>query len=311
MRAIILLNMGAPRDLDEVELFLKNMFNDPNILTIKSDLFRSILAKLITSSRKKEARSNYQKIGGYSPLVDDTNRLLKKLQDIYKEDLVLSIMRYTPPFAKEVIKELKDRDIIDIILLPLYPHYSTTTVKSSLDDFYTNAKELNLKANIKEIKPYYKQKSYNSAIIETIRSKTPNNHEKIDLIFSAHSLPQKIVDSGDSYQKEVIEHVDILTKELKNEGLLFNSYKLAYQSKLGPVKWLEPSLEDTLKDLKSKSALIVPISFSLENSETIFELHIEYKELAYKLGYDFYEVANTPSTSDLAIKAYTEMIDAI
>jgi len=218
-------------------------------------------------------------------------------------------MRYTPPFAKDVIKELKDKGVDEIVLLPLYPHYSTTTVKSSLEDFNEWAKRLDFTPNVRIIPPYYKDRSYNEAIIHTIEDKLSIDPKEIDLIFSAHSLPQKIVDSGDSYQQEVQDHKNILSKLLKERGYAFRQTHLAYQSKLGPVKWLEPSLESLLKSLDSKKALIVPISFTLDNSETIFELGMEYKELADELGYDFYEVASCPNSSPSLVKAFKGLID--
>jgi len=301
--------MGAPRDLDEVELFLKNMFNDKNIITVKSDLLRSLISFAITKSRQKEAKSNYAKLGGVSPLVEKTKLLEEALKSEFEDDEIFSIMRYTPPFAKDMIKELKDKGVDEIILLPLYPHYSTTTVKSSLEDFDKWAKRLDFTPNVRIIPPYYKDSSYNEAIIHTIEERISIDPKKIDLIFSAHSLPQKIVDSGDSYQEEVQDHKNILSKLLKERGYEFRSTHLAYQSKLGPVKWLEPSLESLLKSLDSKKALIVPISFTLDNSETIFELGMEYKELADELGYDFYEVASCPNSSPLLVEAFKGLID--
>ena len=309
MRAIVLLNMGAPRDLDEVEIFLKNMFNDKNIITVKSDLLRSLISFAITKSRQKEAKSNYAKLGGVSPLVEKTKLLEEALEREFEDDEILSIMRYTPPFAKDVITKLKNRGIDELVLLPLYPHYSTTTVKSSLEDFDEWAKRLDFAPKVRIIPPYYKESSYNEAIIKTIEERLSIDPTEIDLIFSAHSLPQKIVDRGDSYQKEVQDHKQILSNLLKKRGYQFRSTHLAYQSKLGPVKWLEPTLESVLKSLDSKKALIVPISFTLDNSETIFELGMEYKELADELEFDFYKVASCPNSSPLLVEAFKGLID--
>jgi ferrochelatase len=301
--------MGAPRDLDEVELFLKNMFNDKNIITVKSDLLRSLISFAITKSRQKEAKSNYAKLGGISPLVEETKLLEKALKREFEDDEILSIMRYTPPFAKDVITKLNSKGIDEVVLLPLYPHYSTTTVKSSLEDFDEWAKRLDFTPKVRVIPPYYKDKSYNEAIIKTIEERLSISLKEIDLIFSAHSLPQKIVDRGDSYQKEVEDHQKILSKLLQKRGYEFRSTHLAYQSKLGPVKWLEPTLESVLKSLESKKALIVPISFTLDNSETIFELGMEYKELADELGFEFYEVASCPNSSRRLVETFKGLID--
>jgi len=203
---------------------------------------------------------------------------------------------------------VKSKGIDEVVLLPLYPHYSTTTVKSSLEDFDEWAKRLDFAPKVRIIPPYYKESSYNEAIIKTIEERLSIDPTEIDLIFSAHSLPQKIVDRGDSYQKEVQDHKQILSNLLKKRGYQFRSTHLAYQSKLGPVKWLEPTLESVLKSLDSKKALIVPISFTLDNSETIFELGMEYKELADELGFEFYEVASCPNSSRWLVEAFKGLI---
>jgi ferrochelatase len=295
--------MGAPRNLDEVEIFLKNMFNDKNIITVKSDLLRRLISFFITSSRKNEAKKSYEKVGGASPLVKETKLLLQRVKEVYKDDEVINIMRYTPPFAKESIKELQQKGISDVVLFPLYPHYSTTTVKSSLEDFYNSAKELGFDPAIKVIEPFYKNPLYNKAVLKTIKEALKEeNSKEFDLILSAHSLPLKIVKNGDIYPSHVNEHIDILKELLKNEGMEFRDIHLAYQSKLGPIPWLEPNLEEVLKTLTDRRVLIVPISFVLDNSETLFELDKEYRELSRDLGYEKYLVASCPNSSDSFIE---------
>ncbi len=305
MKAIVLLNMGGPNNLDEVQLFLKNMFNDENILQVKNRLLRKMVAYAITQGRKKEARANYERIGGKSPLVFYTDRLIKKLQRALPDIYVTKAMRYTPPFAKDAIKELLSKNIKEVYLIPLYPHYSTTTTKSSLEDFYNTAKGLGFHARFHDIANFYENRFYNEAILERIEEATRDvDTKEYDLIFSAHSLPKSIVDRGDPYPIEVQEHIKILTDLL---GDRFNDYHLAYQSKLGPVQWLEPSLEEKLKSLKNKKVLIFPISFVLDNSETEFELHIEYKEVAKSLGFEDYRVARCPNDSDPMIQTIVDI----
>ncbi len=306
-KALIFLNMGAPKNLDEVTLFLTNMFNDKNIITTKSNILRKMIAFLIVKTRASEAKNNYKKLGGISPLVKHTQELLKSVQKEFPEYLVLNIMRYTPEFATQGIKELQEKGIEEIILFPLYPHYSTTTVKSSLEDFFDSTKKVNFTPLVKIIEPFYKNQTYNKAIIETIKETLKSNNSKdFDIIFSAHSLPQKIIDAGDSYQVEVEEHVQILKNILINK-FEFKNFHLAYQSKLGPVKWLEPSLENKLKEITNKSVIIVPLSFVLDNSETEFELNIEYKELAHELKYQNYRVAKCVNNSEIFIQAIKEL----
>ena len=306
-KALLFLNMGAPRNLDEVELFLKNMFNDKNIITVKSDLLRKFIAFMIVQSRKKEAKENYKKLGGSSPLVKHTKDFMKVAKEVFTEYEVRTIMRYTPPFASEVLKELKQKGIKEITLIPLYPQYSTTTTKSSLEDIEETLQKLEWEPKIKIVEKFYKEDFYLDVIVKDIKKALQGKEAKeFDLIFSAHSLPQKIVNSGDPYQKEVEEQVEILKDMLKE--LEFKDIHLAYQSKLGPVKWLEPSLEDKLNSLENKNVIIYPISFILDNSETEFELSIEYEEVAKELGYKNYIVVPCINDNKEFIKGFKELL---
>jgi ferrochelatase len=298
-KALILLNMGGPNNLEEVGLFLTNMFNDKNIITVKSSLLRRFIAFMITTSRTKKAQGNYAKLGGKSPLVGYTQKLVDKLQMALPDLHVNFAMRYTPPFCEGVIRELMEKDIQNVILLPLYPHYSTTTTKSSLEDFYDVAASLGYNGQINTIKRFYENTLYNQLIVKKIEEVLSHNDaSQIELIFSAHSLPQKIVDKGDPYQQEIILHVKMIETLLHVRNLHFKATHIAYQSKLGPVKWLEPSLEEKLASLETKNALIVPISFTIDNSETEFELSMEYAEVAHALGFERYMVAKCPNDDD-------------
>ena len=309
MKALVLLNMGGPNDLEEVEIFLKNMFNDPNIIPIKNSLFRKFVAYMITTSRKEEAKANYEKLGGKSPLNFYTQKLIKNLKEFLPDHYITYAMRYTPPFAKDVIKELIAKNIREVFLFPLYPHYSKTTVKSSLEDFYNSAKGYGYHARFFDIANFYENRLYNEAVIEKIilalNKKDPKEY---DLIFSAHSLPKKIIQKGDPYKFEVEDNVKILKNMLKDRGIVFNDIHLAYQSKLGPVKWLEPSLDEKLKNIENKKVIIYPISFILDNSETLFELHIEYKELSKKLGFKEFIVSECINDSKTFCKAIAQII---
>ena len=308
-KALVLLNMGGPNNLDEVKLFLSNMFNDKNIITVKSSLLRRFIAVMITTSRTKKAQANYAKLGGKSPLVGYTQQLVDKLQKVIPDYYVTFAMRYTPPFCEGVIRELQAKGIDEVVLLPLYPHYSTTTTKSSVEDFIDVAKALGYKGNIQIIERFYEDEAYNRLLVKKIKEALgENDPSSMELIFSAHSLPQKIIAKGDPYQKEITLHVGLIDNLLKEENLHFKAIHLAYQSKLGPVKWLEPSLEDTLKSLSNKNALIVPISFTIDNSETEFELSQEYAEVAHHLGFERYLVAKCPNDDDAFVECIKYLI---
>lgn len=276
--------MGGVNELKECEVFLKNMFNDPNILGIKSKFLRSILAFIIRKSRIKQMQENYKKIGGKSPLTDIQKSLCNKLNNMQKEYIFDFISTYVPPFAKEVLAKYNFKDNDEIIIFPLYPHHSITTTTSSLQDFYKN---FDKKINVKEIPYFYEDESYNNIILNEIQK-----HKNIDcLIISAHSLPIKTIKNGDIYEEHIKEHFAILKDKLQNN---FKEIKLAYQSKLGPVKWLEPALSDELDKLDGKSVLIYPLSFCIDCSETVLELDIEYRH-QYKGDYN---VCKCPNDSE-------------
>ncbi|WP_107965114.1 ferrochelatase [Campylobacter concisus] len=297
-KALLLLNMGGANSLDDVEIFLTNMFNDPYILGIKNKFLRKFVAFMITKGRLKTAKHNYEQIGGKSPLCELTAKLCEKISSLQSEfDAVDFAMNYTSPFVKDVLKKYEKFD--EIVLLPLYPHHSQTTVTSSLADFKKAKEKLNLKAKISLCEPFYDDDAYNKIIISHIREAVKDTDiSDVSLIFSAHSLPRKIIEKGDIYEKHINEHVQILSKMLKEQGLNFKDVSLAYQSRLGPVKWLEPSLNEALAKCKNKKALIYPLSFCIDNSETIFELVIEYAKLAKELSFSFYKVVQCPNFSD-------------
>lgn len=297
-KALLLLNMGGANSLDDVEIFLTNMFNDPYILGIKNKFLRKFVAFMITKGRLKTAKHNYEQIGGKSPLCELTAKLCEKVSSLQNEfDAIDFAMNYTSPFVKDVLKKYEKFD--EIVLLPLYPHHSQTTITSSLADFKKAKEELKLKAKISLCEPFYDDDTYNKIIISHIREAIKDTDiSDVSLIFSAHSLPRKIIEKGDIYEKHINEHVQILSKMLKEQGLNFKDVSLAYQSRLGPVKWLEPSLNEALAKCENKKALIYPLSFCIDNSETIFELVIEYAKLAKELNFSFYKVVQCPNFND-------------
>ena len=347
-KALILLNMGGPNNLSEVEVFLKNMFNDPFILGIKSGFWRSVLASLIVKSRTASARSNYEKLGGRSPICSITEALCERVNELARakfgaelkfenaasvsaanelsqdvssqskpsqeaqtqneapqdekpiDELICDYaMNYTPPFAEDVFKKYADFD--EIILMPLYPHFSKTTVQSSLCSAEAALKRLGIK-NYRIIDIFYDSAAYNEILLNLITGCvaefSADEISQISLIFSAHSLPVKMVAAGDPYEAQVKAHVQILKDLLAARGIKFKEIILAYQSRLGPVKWLEPNVADVLRDLQSKKALIFPIAFCVDNSETDFELDIFYRARARELDYEYYEVCKCPNSGE-------------
>jgi len=304
-KAIVLLNMGGPNNLDEVELFLKNMFNDKNIISLPNP-FRKFVAKMIVKSRKEEAKNNYKLLGGKSPIVDYTKKLVDKLTKKTNID-TFYIMRYTPPFSKDVLKNLVNYD--EIYAIPLYPHYSITTTKSSFEDLFKEAKKLKIDKKIKKIDYYYANETFNKVIAKKIKEAlNGDDANEFDLIFSAHGLPKKVIDKGDLYQKHIKLNRFFALKELLKQNMIFNKTHLAYQSRLGPMEWLRPYLEDKLKEIKNKKIIIYPIAFVVDNSETEFELDIEYREIAKNMGYEDIRVAKCPNDDELFVEFLDELI---
>jgi len=309
--AVILLNMGGPNNLNEVEMFLKNMFADKNILTMKSDAIRKMVAGMIVFNRTESSQEIYRQLGGKSPIVAHTKNLVAKLQEKLGENVVVDfVMRYTPPFAAEVIEKLQDKNVDKIYLIPLYPQYSTTTTKSSLEDFEEAYHAVQGNALLVEKKHFFENESYNKAILQRIKEKIgSDDYRDFDMIFSAHGLPQKIVDAGDSYEKHINRHVTILKQMMKDENMNFHDTHLAYQSKVGPLAWLKPSLEEKLKVVRNRGVIVFPIAFTIDNSETDFELSVEYKEIAEKLGFKEYRVCACPNDSELFVDALYEIYE--
>jgi len=292
-------------------MFLKNMFADKNILTMKSDMARKFIGGMIVFNRTESSQEIYRTLGGKSPIVGHTKSLVSKLQERLGEDVIVDFaMRYTPPFAGEVIERLNQEEIEKIYLIPLYPQQSSTTTKSSLEDFEEHYHDSEGSAILVEIKHFFENSTYNRSIIERIKEKVgADDYRDFDIIFSAHGLPQKIIDAGDVYQKHVQKHVEILKDMLSGEEMGFHDVHLAYQSKVGPMEWLKPSLEDKLKSVRNRGVIVFPLAFTIDNSETDFELEIEYREIAEEFGFKEYRVCRCPNDSELFVDALCELYE--
>ena len=307
-KAILLLNMGGPSNIDEVELFLRNMFADKYILQTNA-LMRKFIGNIIVKKRLKEAQDNYREIGGKSPLLEITKSLAEKLEQ--KVGIkTYPVMRYTPPFAKEVLKSLQKEDVEELILFSMYPHYSTTTTKSSIEDVKDTLKELNYHPKLKIVDRYFDNSEYVKLQVKLIKEALGDMDEsKIKLIISAHGLPLDIIKRGDPYEEHIKTNTELIKKALIEDGLNFKEITLAYQSKVGNGTWLEPNLSDVLRNPNNLNTLIFPIAFTIDNSETIFELDIEHREIANKIGYNFYKVCSCLNDRDEFVEVIKKVID--
>ena len=292
--AILLLNMGGPNNISEVKVFLNNMFNDKAIIGAPF-FIRKFIANKIVKNRLSEATKNYELLGGKSPIVENTKKLVSELNSELDED-VFYIMRYTPPYAYDVLKNIKNYDRFFII--PLYPHFSTTTTLSSLNHLLKALYKLKIdRTKIAWVDKFYDNEIYNKTIVKRIKEALKDDDASdFELVFSAHGLPQKIIDKGDVYMRHIKQNVYFARKELLKQGVNFFNTHLAYQSRIGSMEWIKPYLEDKLKSLKKRKVIIYPIAFLIDNSETKFELDIEYKEIATNLGIEDYRVATAPNS---------------
>ena len=284
-RAVVLMNMGGPNNIGEVKVFLRNMFNDKYIIGAPQPI-RAMIGQLIITKRLKESQENYHKLGGMSPIVGHTKRLVRRLNKELDADVFYE-MRYTPPFANDFMQKLVNYD--EIYAIPMYPHYSSTTTKSSIEEFTKVAKKYNLHKKIKTIDSYYDNALYNKAIVERIKESLKGEDSKdFELVFSAHGLTQRTINKGDLYQKHILANVECAKKELEAQGIVFKKIHVAYQSRLGPMEWLRPYMEDKLAEIKTNNpeskVMLYPISFTVDNSETEYELDMEYLEVAEELG---------------------------
>lgn len=291
--AVVLLNMGGPNSLDEVSSFLKNMFADPCILSVPSSLLRSMLGAVIVNSRVEKSKKIYEKLGGGSPLTAITFSLTQSLQAKNPDTFYTYAMRYTPPFCYEVLGEIKALGIDDVTLFSMYPQYSTTTTLSSFNDALSALKKLDFHPNINIIERYHDHKLYIDSIANSIEARLDGADAKeFSLILSAHSIPVSRVKKGDPYEDECEKGCECIKEELAARGIVFGNVCLSYQSKLGPVKWLEPSTESTIKKEAPNNLLIYPLSFTIDNSETRYELSMQNRELADSLGVKDYRVCD-------------------
>jgi len=310
--AIVLFNLGGPLKPDDVKLFLFNLFYDKAIIDLPNP-FRWILAKLISGLREKKAIKIYEKLGGSSPLLENTKRqalgLEKKLSRHLKCRVFIS-MRYWHPFCCDVIKELEEYGPDQILLLPLYPQFSSTTTGSSFEDFYKSQSASSL-SNVptKGVCCFFGNSLFIDAHVSLIvdelkKIKQPST--KISLLFSAHGLPISVIEKGDPYEDQMKKTVSLIMKKLEKQGI---NHVICYQSKVGLKKWLGPSTQEAIIEAgkRGDSIVVVPVSFVSEHSETLVELDMEYRDFATKNGVKSYHRVKALGTNEIFLDSLKDM----
>jgi len=314
---VLLFNLGGPETLADVRPFLYNLFSDPEIIRLPVRALQKPLAWLIATSRHKKSAAYYAQIGGGSPLRRITDEQAAALQtELQRRGIEARVyvgMRYWHPFTEDALEQIARDGITDLIVLPLYPQFSISTTGSSLKEFVAL---LDRRGGLRHMRRRYITRwhtndLYVNALAEQISAeigKFPDPDPRhVHLLFSAHSIPQSYIIEGDPYLRHIQETVRLVTEELGN----LSPAHLSFQSKVGPVKWLEPSTEQKLRDLSAEGArqiLAIPISFVSEHIETLYELDILYKHVADEIGISVYRRVPAFNCAPSFIKALAELV---
>lgn len=310
--AVVLFNLGGPDSLEAVQPFLENLFNDPDIFKLP---FQKQLARFISKKRAPKVQEEYKLIGGKSPLGEWTEIQRSGLEKLLNEKhsgtafTVFTAMRYWKPLTQETVALLVQKPFDRIILLPLYPHFSISTTGSSYNEFMRFYQGDSAKITL--IRSYETNPAYIEALNERINDGlakfTPEEQQKVNLVFSAHGTPVSYVKKGDPYSKHIQATVDAVMQLRKNS----HEHHLCFQSKVGPAKWLEPATDTMIEELAAKDKkhlLIIPVSFVSDHVETLFELDIEYRHVADACGIEKYIVMPGLNESPRFIAALSNLV---
>ena len=288
--AVILFNLGGPDRIESVRPFLLNLFRDPAILRVPF-FVRPVLARIIARARVKPAEANYRLLGGKSPLLELTEGQARALEAELTElnVKVFVAMRYWHPFSAETVRAVRDWNADEIVLVPLYPQYSTTTTGSSLGAWRAAAAAAGLVAQVSTLCCYHTFPPYLAAMAALVRASLTSARAALDpsvklrLLFSAHGLPEIIIAKGDPYQYQIEQTVAGVLADLAIPDL---DSVICYQSRATPQTWIGPSTEEELARAgrDGVAVLVIPIAFVSEHSETLVELDIEYREYAAEHG---------------------------
>jgi ferrochelatase len=310
---IVLFQLGGPDTLEAIEPFLYNLFCDPDIIDFPfARIGRKPLAKLISTTRARKVQHHYATIGGGSPIRRNTERQAQALEAELRSQGIdahcFVAMRYWHPFTNEAIEKLRAAECDELVLLPLYPQYSSTTTGSSLNEWRRQFRD-DIPVHCNET--FYRNSVYLDAVVEKVNealSRFPAPHTP-EIVFSAHSVPMSVIEQGDPYQRQIEETVQLLMQR----GGWSNQHRLCYQSKVGASKWLQPSLRQTLQNLaqeKQREVCVVPVAFVSDHVETLGEVDHEAREQAGRLGIHQFEMSAGLNDSPKFIAALGQLVCA-
>lgn len=313
--AIVMLNLGGPKNLAEVAPFLLELFNDREIIKLPA---QDLLGPFIAKKRVKAVQQNYLDIGGGSPILDWTNKQAQGMVDILDQispetapHKFYVAFRYAKPDSQNALKAMKADGVNRAIAFTQYPQYSCATTGSSLNELWRASKYLNLEDAFSWsiIDRWGSDIGFIKAMTKTVKQGLEGFGEQEPVIlFSAHSLPLNIIKRGDPYPAEIGASVHEVMKQLDYKY----SYILSYQSEVGPVPWQGPSTESVIEKLAEqghKNVLVVPIAFTSDHIETLHELDIEYAELAAKKGISNFKRAPAMNASQDFIEALAHIVN--
>jgi len=310
--AVVLFNLGGPDSLRAVEPFLRNLFSDPAILTVPG-FVRGPLGQIIARRRAPVAQEIYAKLGGRSPILEETRAQAEALDKVLAERGMHAkcfiAMRHWHPLSNETVDAVKVWGADQIVLLPLYPQFSTTTTGSSFTDWARAAREAHLDVPAVRLCCYPDAPGFVEAMAALIRYRLTSRRADVNyrLLLSAHGLPKRTVAKGDPYQWQVERSAKAIVDALGTSDL---DWQVCYQSRVGPLEWIGPSTdaEITRAGKDGKGVIVAPIAFVSEHSETLVELDIEYADLAGKAGVPHYLRVPTVSAHPLFIAALADLV---
>jgi ferrochelatase len=316
---IVLFQLGGPDSLEAVEPFLMNLFLDPDIIPLGAAGFlRWPIAKLISSRRSIPVAGKYAMIGRRSPIRVLTERQRGRLTEAvspYIDPVTVVAMRYWRPTTQDAVDALRAAGRLDeLVLLPLYPHYSYATTLSSTKEFRRVYGPPKADVPERAIESFYNHPLYIRALVQRIGSMLRQfpDSSRIHLVFSAHGLPMSLVEKGDPYPKQIEETVRLACElGARTYAGWPKIHLLCYQSRVGPAKWLQPPFTETTERLGRegvKEMLVVPISFVTEHIETLHEINIEGREDAKKFGIEMYRMMPAVGDSPLFIGALKDLV---
>ncbi|MFQ5800299.1 MAG: ferrochelatase [Candidatus Hydrothermarchaeales archaeon] len=312
-KGVILLNLGGPDSLDGVRPFLFSLFSDREIIRLGPSFLQKPIAWVIAATRARKTRENYRLIGGGSPILDITKAQARALEERLRErgrELKTYVgMRYWHPSIGEAVERAAHDGIDELIALPLFPHYSRATTGSCFNELKKAIGGYGKNLDVTYVKSWHEHPLYIKALAASIKEGfkgfSSEERNEVQILFSAHALPQKFVDEGDPYVDQVAATINALSSIID-----IGSWKLSFQSRSGPVTWIGPETRETIRRLAREGidkVLLVPISFVSDHMETLYEMDILYKKQAEKLGI---AVVRAPSlnTSSKFIEALADIV---